>query len=243
MSPRLAATRIRKSAICSFRLPISRSRIYDGSLVLGNSAASLSWLIFEGGGNLPTVSNPFGYLYAKTSTSHDSTSNSAYRFASGKGANRDSTLGFDVTYYAPKHPDSSTFIVASFSLYKGTKNPTGSVTGLTVAYAADMDVKDDSSDNVGGFDATRQTIYQRGRYAPNDLRFAGIRGVRKTNTAITGGFAWENDVTVYPLGGYENDTLWNKLQAVADYCRNRLLGRSELGSDDCTQFDNQRCEQ
>ncbi len=50
---------------------------YDGSLVLGNSAANLSWLIFEGGGNLPTVSNPFGYLYAKTATSHDSTSNSA----------------------------------------------------------------------------------------------------------------------------------------------------------------------
>ncbi len=190
---------------------------YDGSLILGNSAANLSWLIFEGGGNLPTASNPFGYLYAKTATSHDSISNANYRFASGKGANRDSTLGFDVTYYAPKHPDSSTFIVAAYSIYKGTNNPAGSVTNLTVAYAADLDVPDDSSDNVGGVDAAREAVYQRGRYAPNDLRFAGIRGVLKSGDDVVGGFNWENDVTVYPLGGYENDTLWNKLQAVTGY--------------------------
>ncbi|MBK7090329.1 MAG: dockerin type I repeat-containing protein [bacterium] len=191
--------------------------IYDGSLVLGNSATSLSWLIFEGGGNVPTVSNPFGPLYAKSNTAIDSTGNPLFSFASGKGANRDSTLGFDVTWYAPKHSDSSTFIIASYSLYKGTKNPAGSVTGLTVAYAADIDVPDDSSDNVGGFDTARETIYQRGRYAPDDLRFAGLRGVLKDGGNVTGGFAWENDVTVYPLGGYENDSLWNKLQATVGF--------------------------
>ena len=190
---------------------------YDGSLVLGNSAANLSWMIFEGGGNNPSVSNPFGYLYALSNTTYDSTGSAIYRIASGKGTNRDSTLGFSVSYYAPKHPDSSTFIVAAYKLYKGAKNPSGSVTSLTVAYAADIDVPDDSSDNVGGADATRQTIYQKGRYAPDDLRFAGIRGVRKTGTAVTGGFNWENDVTVYPLGGYENDTLWNKMQAVTGF--------------------------
>ena len=190
---------------------------YDGSLVLGNSAANLSWLIFEGGGNLPTTSNPFGYLYALSNTVYDSTGNPDYRFATGKGTNRDSTLGFSVTWYAPKHPDSSTFIIAAYNLYKGTKNPTGTVSNLTVAYAADIDVVDDSSNNVGGFDTGRETVYQRGQYAPNDLRFAGVRGVRKSNTAVTGGFVWENDVTVYPLGGYENDTLWNKLQAVTGF--------------------------
>ncbi|MGB5105426.1 MAG: dockerin type I repeat-containing protein [Candidatus Zixiibacteriota bacterium] len=190
---------------------------YDGSLVLGNSAASLSWLIFEGGGNVPSASNPFGYLYALSNTTYDSTGNANYRFASGKGTNRDSTLGFSVTYYAPKHPDSSTFIAAVYKLYKGAKNPSGSVTNLTVAYAADIDVPDDSSDNIGGADASRQTIYQKGRYAPDDLRFAGVRGVIKNGSPVTGGFNWENDVTVYPLGGFENDTLWNKLQAVTGY--------------------------
>ncbi len=191
--------------------------IFDGSLVLGNSATNLSYQIFEGGGSAPTTNNPFGYLYAQSNTTYDSTTFANYRIASGSGSNRDTTLGFKVDYYAPKHPDTSKVIIAVYRLFKGAKNPTGSVTGLTVAYAADFDVKDDSSDNAGGADASRATIYQRGRYGADQNRYAGMRGLRRDNTAISGGFTWENDVTVYPLGGYENDTLWNKLAATSGY--------------------------
>jgi len=191
--------------------------MFDGSLVLGNSAANLSYQIFEGGGSAPSANNPFGYLYAQSNTSYDSTTFSAYRMASGRGSNRDTTLGFIVDYYAPKHPDTAKVILASYRLFKGANNPTGTVSGLTIAYALDVDVQDDSSENIGGSDASRQAVYQRGKYGADQNRYAGMRGVRRDNTALAGGFVWENDVTVYPLGGYENDTLWNKLAATSGY--------------------------
>jgi hypothetical protein len=191
--------------------------IFDGSLILGNSATNLSWLLFEGGGSNPTVSNPFGFLYASSNTTHDSTGSALYRTASGSGTNRDTTLEFDVTYYAPKDVDYSKFIIATYNIHKGANDSLGTVSGLTIAYGLDIDVPDDSSQNRGGSDASRQAVYQRGVYNGADLYYAGMRGVRYDNTAIVGGFNWENDVTVYPLGGYENDSLWNKLVAVNGY--------------------------
>ncbi len=194
---------------------------YDASLVLGNSAANLSWLIFAG--QVPSVNNPFGPLYAQSNLTYDSTTyvdvpnTRGYRFATGRGSNRDSTLSYIVNYYAPFHPDTSKSFIATFKLFKGPKNAGGSVTGLTVAFANDMDVKDDSSENRGGSDVARQGMWQRGVYAANANRYAGIRAFRRDNVAISGGFVTENDQQIYPLAGWENDSMWNRLAATTGY--------------------------
>ena len=90
----------------SYFADLTKDFITDGSLVMGTSAANLSWKVFSNGQGDPTESNPFGWLYALSNTTYDSAGvsgptswpNNGYRKASGSGTNRDSTIAFDVTY-------------------------------------------------------------------------------------------------------------------------------------------------
>jgi hypothetical protein len=192
----------------------STSYLFDGSLIIGNAANNLSWLIFEGGTGLPSGTNPFGPLYAVSDETYDSTTFGSYRKAHGTGVNRDSTICIVVDWWAPKHPDSSCFIIGQFCLYAGPKDTLATINNVTVAYAVDFDVPSDTaSDNESGFDEDRTMVWQKGAYtAPNNTRYAGIVGLDETDPA-PGGFVQDNPTTVYPLGTYENDTVWNRIQA------------------------------
>jgi|GEM_PF-6671912 len=194
--------------------------LFDGSLIIGNSADNLSWQIYQGIGADPSPSNPYGFLYAQSGVSCDSTSFpflTGYRSAWGKGTNRDSTIGFDVKWFAPKHVDTADFYVGYFSVYMGPKYPTGTVTNLTIAYAADWDIPTDTAGNfrnTAGKDDTLQLLYQQGTWgSPNNERFGGMAVIRDDKTAIPGGFVWSNDISVTPNGGtYKADSLWNRME-------------------------------
>ena len=203
--------------------------IYDGFLIIGNSAANMTYSTFNGGGSSagqPTPSNPYGFLYASSdSMTSDSTTFGGYRYATGKGYNRDSTIEFTSEYYAPKHPDSANFFVLRYSLYHGPKDTGTAITGLTLAYYADMDVPADTlSDNIAGWDTTltgtirRATLYQQGTLATspnnNQNRFAALGGAIHNGFPPIGGFAVGNPTYIYPESGWENDSLWNELQLI-----------------------------
>jgi hypothetical protein len=203
----------------SFFAPGGEDFITDASLVMGNSRDNLSWLIFRRGQGLPTESNPFGKLYALSNLTVDSTTLGSYSMAYGRGTNRDSTVGFDVRWYASKHPDSADFYIGHFEVYKGRKNPTGTVTGLDIAFGSDWNVPSDtSSDNSVGTDPARQMIYLQGEYsAARRQGFAASAAFREDSVAITGGFAWGNRQQVYPQGGFQVDSVWKYMQATTDY--------------------------
>jgi hypothetical protein len=200
--------------------------IKDASLIMGNSAQNLSWRIFESGQGDPTPGNNFGWLYALSNTDADSTTFPSYRVAWGKGTNRDSTVGYDVKWYAPKHADSADFYVGHFEVYKGTKW-TSNVTNLGIAFACDWDVPADSSssDNSVGTDPARQMIYLQGTgtglpgttYIPRDKGYGALAAYREDGVPIAGGFAWGNKEQVYPNRGYHVDSVWKYMQLMPGY--------------------------
>jgi hypothetical protein len=203
--------------------------ITDASLIIGNSADNLSWLLFKGGQGDPTGANNFGWLYALSNTTYDTTTFQSYRMAYGKGTNRDSTIGFDVNWYAAKFVDSADFYVGHFEIYKGVNNPAGTITGVDIAFGCDWDVPSDtSSDNTIGIDRDRQMIYLRGEYTEaRQLGFAASaayleRDVPPDSTIgdqffdpIAGGFAWGNQEQVYGQSGFLADSVWKYMEAVA----------------------------
>jgi hypothetical protein len=194
---------------------ITTNFITDGSLIMGTSRNDLSWKIFTNGQGNPTASNPFGWIYAYTALTVDSTSNTSWRKASASAVNRDSTIKFDVVFWAPKHADSADFYVAHFDVYKGPKNPTGTVSGLTIAYSTDWDVPTDTagnSDNYSLVDASRQAVIQKGAYSAVKERGFGVTsGWRDDKVAFTGGFSWGNNEQVYNLRGFQVDSVWKYL--------------------------------
>lgn len=199
-------------------LPTVPGYLFDGYLIVGNSALNLSYSVAGGPySGTPTVSNPFGYLLEASPITVDSASPALYRKASGSGFNRDSTMGFTVEWYASKHPDTCDTYVGHFKLYKGPNNPTGTMSGLSVAYFADWNIPSDTGfNNTAGFDATRMAVWQKGQYvSPNSLRYGVMGAYRNDGNDIVGGWAVENAVYIAPEGTWENDSLWNLMQDVA----------------------------
>lgn len=190
--------------------------LFDGSLILGTSAQTLSWLIFEGGAGSSTPANNWGRLYATTNPVVDSTVN--YRRYSGSGVNRDSSIAFDVKWYASKFTDSADFIVGHFDIYHGPKNPGTPVTNLLVAYGGDWDIPDDSSFNASGADAPRNLIFQKGVYAgtnQNERKYGGFSVWMDDGSSPQGAFTWTNQFEVYPNQNFQVDSVWNYSQAVS----------------------------
>ncbi len=133
----------------------------DGSLILGTSRDNLSWGIYEDSSAAPTGTNPYGTLLPLTDITYDTTSSSVYRHAFGLGTNHDSSLGFTVDYYAPKA--NASYYIARFAIYKGLNDPMGTVSNLTVAFAADWDIPSANSPaNYGQFSSRMQIVYTRG---------------------------------------------------------------------------------
>jgi hypothetical protein len=188
----------------------TKDYLVDGSLILGNAANNLSWRIYSRTQPPPSPSNPYGLLLPMSDLIVDSTSFPRYTIAKGKGTNRDSTIGFDVTYYAPKHVDTSDFILIQFDLYKGVNNPLGISSGLVVSFAADWNLPSDSgSNNSGGCEEERQMMYQRGETSTlMRQQFGGIAAIRNDPFSIWGGPIWESSKYVYPWQGFQADSVW-----------------------------------
>jgi hypothetical protein len=225
-----AANDVSHSSFTYFASP-DTDFITDASLIMGTSADNLSWLIFTNGQGDPTVANPFGRLYALSNTTYDTTTFQSYRVAYGKGTNRDSTVGFDVNWYAAKFVDSADFYIGHFEVYKGKNSPNGTVTGLDIAFGCDWDVPSDtSSDNTIGTDPARQMIYLQGEYsATRELGYGASAAylektvspdsadANETLEPIVGGFAWGNNQQVYGQSGYLADSVWKYVEATTNY--------------------------
>ncbi len=192
--------------------------LYDGSLVVGTAADNMSWSVFKpwpsSCGDPPGVP---GLLYGLGWEAFDSTSNSSYRRISGKGTNRDSTVGYSVDYYGPKQPDSCDFFVARFRLYKGSNAPTGIVSNLTVGFACDWDAPADwGSNNTGGYDASRHMLYQRGTVtSPPDENYGAVAAFRDDGQSIVGGFIWDNATYMYPNADFVASDLWSHMESLS----------------------------
>ncbi len=198
-------------------LPGAPGYLRDGYLILGTSAEDLTYSTIDGPyPGTPTVDNPFGYLNGDAAGMvFDSTSSSNVRTAAGTGYNRDSTLQFSITWYAAKHPDSCSFLVGHFRIYKGPNGAT--VNSLTLAYFADWDIPADvAAENYGGGDASRYMVYQRGSLTggSNASRYGAIGGMVES-ADVVGGFVVPNGVYIDPLGNWENDSLWIRLSNLA----------------------------
>lgn len=191
------------------------SYLREGHLILGNDVLNLSYSVFDGIG-IPTPNNPFGYTYAATwSMSYDSLF-ATYRTTFGRGFNRDSTIGFNIRWYASKHPDSCDFYVGQFKVYKGPKNPIDSVNNLSIAYYTDWDVPSDSGfDNTCGSIPSRAAIWQRGAWsAVTENRYGATAVYKNDGNDIVGGWVLDNPTYIYPDNGYENDSLWNIMETL-----------------------------
>lgn len=197
----------------------------DGSLIVGTDAHNLSWLIYQGSGSEPSVSNPYGRLYAKSNLTVD-TSDPDYRRATGTGVNRDSTIAFRVTYYAPKAIANSDFYLAQFSIYPGPTNTSGRIDNLATGFAVDWDIPSDiGTTNTGGGDDSRQMVYQQGTSSPpNTLRYSALAVIREDGQEAPGGFVWENSRYVVPLRTYHVDSLWNKMNSVTKFESAPIIG-------------------
>ncbi len=193
------------------------SYLSEGYLVIGNSATNLSYSTFKEGLTpdpqlLAESDNPYGYLYAKDCDMLvDSTAFVAYRIASGKGVNRDSTIEYSCTYYAPKFPgdNNAEFFVLKFELYAG-ENFSADITGLNIGYFVDWDVPD-ATGNVSEFSGSPLAlVFQGGDTDPQ--RWAAV-SVFPRNDVPLAGKVFENDTYIYPDGTWENDSLWNWLSS------------------------------
>jgi PKD repeat protein len=197
------------------------SYLFDGSLLIGTSNTTLSMACFTDSAGFNGHGDILiGRLFCLSNMIFDSTTFPSYRISSGSGCNKDSSIGFDVVFYAPKHIDSTNFMIGKFSLYAGPKTPGATINNVTIAYAADFDVPADSSDNMGGFDPALQMVYQQGRGVLNPLnanRFAALSGWREDTEPISGGMVLDNPTWVYPYSGYESDSIWAKIQSTTGY--------------------------
>ncbi|MFH2056413.1 MAG: dockerin type I repeat-containing protein, partial [bacterium] len=188
------------------------------------------------------ATNPWGRLYTTDcapvvdTITGESPADPTYRYVSGSGVNNDSTIAFDVTWYASGHPDSADFMVMHVALGPGPKY-VSELTGVSVAYACDWDIPSDTgSDNRGYVDATEQICYQQGLYAgsaqSNELRYGGMayRGHDETNEFASGGEVWDNPRYVYVINGYHVDTLSARVPGMSGWHTN-IPDSSAAGDD------------
>ena len=196
------------------------SYLFDGSLLFGKDSLNLSALLHADSsgvrGNGDTL---MGRLYGLSPTVFDETSYDpyGYRHSSGIGCNRDSSIAFNVDFYAPKfNDDSANFMIGRFQLYAGPKAPGATIPNVAVCYVADFDIPNtDDGHNVGGFEAALQMVYQQGYTSTN--RFAALSAWREDGTAIAGGRVQANRYSVYRLNGFVHDSVWTQIKNTTGY--------------------------
>jgi hypothetical protein len=195
--------------------------MFDGSLLIGTSDQDISMGIYSDTTSPNGHGDPaIGRLYALSDMTFDTLPDYqtwGYRHAYGVGCNRDSSIAFDVDFYAPRHPDSADFMIGNFSLYAGPKNPSATINNVTVCYAVDWNIPDDNAENVAGYDEALQMVYQKGVSGTGATRYGAIAGNRDDLRRLDGGMVLDAPHWVDSLHGYIHDAIWTKIQNTSDY--------------------------
>jgi hypothetical protein len=162
----------------------------------------------------------------KSGTPSSATSTSSYEsFCTGTMLTIDSLVKVEMTWYAPKSPDSCNFIVEKMLVFPA--NIGAPVTNLQIGQAIDFDIPTDSmgSKNVSGFDSSRRLVWLRGfnsadtmtDCADNSMRYGGTAKLTSffksrvgcLTDSLPGGGTFAQDIYVHPSGGLRADSMWS----------------------------------
>ncbi|MEW6050203.1 MAG: hypothetical protein AB1644_03975 [Candidatus Zixiibacteriota bacterium] len=207
--------------------------LYDGSPIILRKLSNpdtviASWSIFGDGypgprGFVPVMDRQWPIV----ATGHTSTP-TYDMFETGQFVTVDSLVAVELTWYAPKHPDSCEFLIQKMLVfpYKGT-----SVSGLTIGVAIDWNIPSDTgAHNTSGFVDSLRLMYQRGgeygqdvslQCQSNDRRFGGvaflknytdIQHICSPDRALYGAYTALNSDFVEPNGGFLPSELWINMQ-------------------------------
>ncbi|MFH1892995.1 MAG: dockerin type I repeat-containing protein [Candidatus Zixiibacteriota bacterium] len=121
-----------------------------------------------------------------------------YEYTHGNWSNQDTSIVGEAEFWVPLHPDTCVLI----ERVKICNNEEVPIT-IHIGEGMDWDVPDgaDGSNNAVSKDDTRQEIYQSGpTTADPEVNWYGAASMCND---IVGGIALENDVWIYPNGGYK----------------------------------------
>ncbi|MBK7141008.1 MAG: hypothetical protein IPH75_02865 [bacterium] len=185
-----------------------------------------SWAIFQDG-----FASQWGFRQLAESSPRGSFTGARWDgYNSGTFCTSDSLVKVEKTWYAPTgatNADSCTFIIQRMRVFPYSIGQ--SVTNLAIGEAFDWDIPTDSgtSNNIGGFDATRRLLYMRGFNSSdagvdcydNSLRYGGAALIRMhmkncvSSTTLYAGLNAANDTFVYPAGGFVPEQQWNQMKS------------------------------
>jgi len=116
----------------------------------------------------------------------------------------DSAMGFAYEVWVPVSGDSAEFSYWRTTLYsRGATLP-----GIYLGVVGDWDLPASSSvNNLGGFDTTRQMVYQTGNFGFED----NAAGFALLNGRAHGGVVGSNPADVYPYGGFVDGRMYQQL--------------------------------
>jgi hypothetical protein len=203
--------------------------IEAGDTILNYGMFDADWLDEEG-------FRPQASSYA------DSTTYSDYQYGNSREfLSHDSTIALVSEYFAPKHPDSCTFIISKQTIYLNTAIDTAARNNIYIGEFLDWDIPSDSnSENDSDYDPMEQMFYFIGaEYEPDDTTndncvfsnrrygsFAYDKGYRRPFTGVQDSFPivkamWShmNADWVYPTGGFPAGPMYRKIDATYGYER------------------------
>jgi hypothetical protein len=203
--------------------------IETGDTMLNYGMFDASWLDEEG-------------FRPQVSSFADSTTYADYQYGnSGEFFSQDSSVALVCEYFAPKHPDSCTFMISKQTIRLNTAIDTATQNDIYIGEFLDWDIPSDSnSENDSDFDPTEQLFYFIGaEYEPEDtsnnncrlsnVRYGGMaydKGYRKPFTGVPDSFPivkamWShmNADWVYPTGGFPAGPMYRKIDATYGYER------------------------
>ncbi|MFH1687728.1 MAG: hypothetical protein ABIE70_09430 [bacterium] len=138
----------------------------------------------------------------------------------------DTSILIEQYFLAPTDVDDPQFMI---KVMKVTNLTASTITGLAIGEAIDWDIPSDSAAwNNSGFDFTRRMIYQVGgeynqdtECMDNDRRYGGIAVkdvlVNGVSKAPWGLYTMDNATQVYPLGHFDEDSLWAHMEDLYGY--------------------------
>ncbi|HWR81754.1 MAG TPA: hypothetical protein VN285_00475 [Candidatus Deferrimicrobium sp.] len=143
-----------------------------------------------------------------------------YVFESGKIVTADSNIAIEKVWYAPKsNNDTCSFMIQCVKVYLNQTSE--AMTNIRIGEIMDWDIPSDSgSDNVSGFNASLNLIYQRGLEGgggcqSNANRWGGIdwldgfkNGVRYTTNEPHGAYTSINSKDIYPWQTINEDSAY-----------------------------------
>jgi hypothetical protein len=151
-------------------------------------------------------------------------------YTTGTLLTADSLVKVEMTWYAPKHPDTCNFVDQKMLVFPAVSGT--SVSNLQIGQLVDFDIPTDSSsaNDIAGTDWFRRMVYQRGFNSAdsvtdcvnNSYRYGGVRAMfwHMRNKAyfdsLYAGKSFAASDYVSPTGSLIPDTMWSVMK-VAGY--------------------------